>query len=948
MDKRLTKAVLIGMLLAATQLVDASVFFIDSFTVTKNGNTFFEDSFSDGSPPKHRSLENPAPVDINPTNRAYGTHPEELAGPEIGGLLQIDTFAGVPLDADPVSRGAEEIVLCIVLSAVENSNAALWKDDLIRVTGRFALSPPQLLGERFGIALTDWYTDSQSQFFGNEAVELIVRLEPVGVRIKLRQANFEAHRYDAIQTWDPSLVPDIESYERIELTLFNTANDPGGFFAQVRLIDADAVLEPVTVQSNAAGRMFQFSDWLRPRFYALRNQQVCHYGSLPATTPPSRFTDQGDGTGTDIVTGLQWKRCEEGRVWDGVACTGSATLHTWQGALQLADTADFAGKSDWRLPNVKELASIIEGACYSPAIALGVFPGVDSNAVFWTSTPDSSVGEPMFPLGAIAIDFEHGTEMGMARDGSFARVRLVRAGSTAGAPLWPFNDTGLDWWGDQDNNGLANPQPDFPGQDADWGRDAVTDDDADGHAGFSFTKLDSNGMPLPKDAATWSCVRDDVSGLVWEHKSNDGGLSDGHWTYTWFNPDPQGNGGEAGQPDDGGPGNGSGATCYLSGRCDTEKFRADVNSVELCGADNWRLPLREELRSLVDYSRRDPAIDTDYFPLDSGTLAYWSAATYPSQHGPYSAWLVRFSNGSSHPELKGVPHGVRLVHNAAPEAWIRGTPAFAEPGASYTADAGASNAYGRPISSYSWQISGPCHADGPLDGVTLTVSINLDAPVGYPSTPCGLELSATDGDGLTGMRRFNTIVLPSQYERAMQEAYIAYYGRPADTTGLHYWGARLDQENGNLDALIGAYGTSDEYTSRFGGLDDATLIDTLYTNLFGRSADLVGRQWYIEERLVPYRQQWSDDHGGDATGATEYALSRIALDILYGAQNEDRVIMDHKLEVAQYFTEEIVRWGVSYDESDIPVAVDILRLVTADPQSVGQAKQAVDAVIDTL
>jgi S-layer protein len=198
------------------------------------------------------------------------------------------------------------------------------------------------------------------------------------------------------------------------------------------------------------------------------------------------------------------------------------------------------------------------------------------------------------------------------------------------------------------------------------------------------------------------------------------------------------------------------------------------------------------------------------------------------------------------------------------------------------------------------------------------------------------------------MRRFNTIVLPSQYERAMQEAYIAYYGRPADTTGLHYWGARLDQENGNLDALIGAYGTSDEYTSRFGGLDDATLIDTLYTNLFGRSADLVGRQWYIEERLVPYRQQWSDDHGGDATGATEYALSRIALDILYGAQNEDRVIMDHKLEVAQYFTEEIVRWGVSYDESDIPVAVDILRLVTADPQSVGQAKQAVDAVIDTL
>jgi hypothetical protein len=949
MDRKSIEAVLIGTMLAVTQLVDASVFLIDSFTVTKNGGIFFEDSFSDGSPPRNQNLEDPAPVDVNPTSRAYKTFPNELIGPETGGSLRIDTFAGKPLDADPVSQGAVEVVLCSLNTAKQDKHSALWKDDLIEITGRFDLSSPRLVKERFGIAVTDWTTDEQGQFVGNEAVELIVRLEPVGIRIKLRQANFELKRYDALQVWDPSLVPNIESYEQIELTLFNTADDLAGFFARISVIDSDAVLETFTSQSNAAARMFQFSDWLRPRFYALRKQQVCHYDSIPATASPARFTDHGDGTVTDGVTGLHWKRCEEGRIWDGVTCTGDGSFHTWEDALQLAGTSDYAEESDWRLPNIKELATTVEAACYSPAVHLGVFPGVHSNAAYWTSTPDFAVSEPSLMRNAFAIDFERGSELSAGRvDAPLAGVRLVRAGNTTSAEPRPYNDTGFDWWVDGERNGLAEPQTAFPGQDADSGRDALVDDDGDGHAGFVFTKLDSDGMPLPRDAAIWACVRDDVTGLVWERKGDDGGLRDGHWSYTWFNPDPRTNGGEAGRADEGDPGGTSGAVCYETGRCDTEKFIEDANVAGLCGADDWRLPWREELRSLIDYSRREPSIDTNYFPLGSSELDYWSAATYPDPNGPYSAWVVSFSDGRSYPALKDVRHGVRLVRNAAPSAWILGAPAFAGPGASYVADGGASRTFGRPISTYSWQLSGPCCADDHTDDVTLAISIDPDAPVEYPSTPCSLELSVIDGDGLTGIHRFDTIVLPRQYEDAMQEAYIAYYGRPADSAGLHYWGARLHQENGNLDALIGAYGTSDEYTSRFGGLDDETLIDTLYMNLFGRSADSAGRQWYIEERLIPYCQEWTDGHGGDPTGATEYALSRIALDILYGAQNQDRIIIDQKLEVARYFTEQVVRWGVTYDSPDIPVAASILQLVTADPQSVDQAREEVDAVIGTL
>ncbi len=117
--------------------------------------------------------------------------------------------------------------------------------------------------------------------------------------------------------------------------------------------------------------------------------QVCKYDSIRATAPASRFTDNGDGTVTDKATGLQWKRCSEGQGWDGATCTGTATGHTWQAALQLAEAASYAGRSDWRLPNIKELASIVEQACYDPAVDLGVFPGAPSYW-FWSSSPNAN------------------------------------------------------------------------------------------------------------------------------------------------------------------------------------------------------------------------------------------------------------------------------------------------------------------------------------------------------------------------------------------------------------------------------------------------------------------------------------------------------------------------------------------------------------------------------
>jgi hypothetical protein len=149
--------------------------------------------------------------------------------------------------------------------------------------------------------------------------------------------------------------------------------------------------------------------------------QACKYASIPATAPASRFSDNGDGTVRDKATGLQWKRCSEGQTWSGGTCTGSPTTHTWQAALQLAEGASYAGKGDWRLPNIKALASIVEQACFYPAIDLAVFPGTPSDW-FRSSSPYAFSADY-----AWFVDFGNGNDDYNYRSNG-GHVRLVRGG----------------------------------------------------------------------------------------------------------------------------------------------------------------------------------------------------------------------------------------------------------------------------------------------------------------------------------------------------------------------------------------------------------------------------------------------------------------------------------------------------------------------------------------
>lgn len=211
----------------------------------------------------------------------------------------------------------------------------------------------------------------------------------------------------------------------------------------------------------------------------------------------------------------------------------------------------------------------------------------------------------------------------------------------------PLNDTGITFGGNYPAGFETSCTSNIAGpQDCSQGRDATHNDDSDGHAGFSFTKLDSGGNSLPANATSWSCVRDNVTGLVWEVKTTDGSIHDASNTYKW--------GGKTAL--------GSGYGTYYD---DWNTLVDGSNSEQLCGYSDWRVPTRQELISLVDYGGNNqgnyhPAIDTDYFPNTEANY-YWSASPYGFTSS--LAWAIFFYDGNFYISGRSGGWYVRLVRS---------------------------------------------------------------------------------------------------------------------------------------------------------------------------------------------------------------------------------------------------------------------------------------------
>ena len=123
------------------------------------------------------------------------------------------------------------------------------------------------------------------------------------------------------------------------------------------------------------------------------------------------------------------------------------------------------------------------------------------------------------------------------------------------------------------------------------------------------------------------------------------------------------------------------------------------------------------------------------------------------------------------------------------------------------------------------------------------------------------------------------------YQQQIENIYLAYYGRPADPTGLTYWEYQLVNANGNLSTIINAFATSAESTALYGGLPVTQQINAIYESLFGHAADLAGLNYYVQ-----------------AINSGTFTLASVALNIFNGATSGDATILAQKIAYSAAFT----------------------------------------------
>lgn len=246
------------------------------------------------------------------------------------------------------------------------------------------------------------------------------------------------------------------------------------------------------------------------------------------------------------------------------------------------------------------------------------------------------------------------------RPASLATVCALAVLLSATGHAVGLNDTGQTLCYDAAGTVIACTDP-AAHDDGRYGRDAaasagVLTKIGGGAAGFDFTKIANNGSTLAAGAALgaaagdWACTRDNVTGLTWEVKTDDAGLRDKDWIYTWYNTDGTTNGGEEGWQSCGG----------TLAFCNTQAYI----TAALCGYSDWRLPSLRELITIVHEgvpnptgNTNTPTIDTTYFPNTLVVLS--SASTYFP--GPGNVWGVSFHLGNVVMYGKTIPSSAHLV-----------------------------------------------------------------------------------------------------------------------------------------------------------------------------------------------------------------------------------------------------------------------------------------------
>ena len=119
------------------------------------------------------------------------------------------------------------------------------------------------------------------------------------------------------------------------------------------------------------------------------------WAGMPCLAEAARFTWHADGTVSDSVTGLMWQRQDDG------------VPRTWKDSLEYCEGLSLAGYDSWRLPDIKELRSIVDNTVFSPAINTAVFPHTNWSGYWSSSSSADDTGGAwgvLFGNGYVAYD----------------------------------------------------------------------------------------------------------------------------------------------------------------------------------------------------------------------------------------------------------------------------------------------------------------------------------------------------------------------------------------------------------------------------------------------------------------------------------------------------------------------------------------------------------------
>jgi len=306
--------------------------------------------------------------------------------------------------------------------------------------------------------------------------------------------------------------------------------------------------------------------------------------------PNPRFKDNGDQTITDKLTGLMWTKDAGTPTVSGTpTCIGGPM--NWQAALDYVaclNTNNYLGHNDWRLPNVNELESLVNGQSSQATWLTGQgfinVPGGSYWSSYWSSTsyavnPVDAWGVGMYDIymyAGIVVGF-HKTDLISVWPirGGQGTLIIWRTGQTT---CYDINGNVITCTGTgQDGElqqGVSWPSPRF----TDNGDQTVTD---------SLTNL-----MWTKDASAPTVGTCAGGSKTWQ-----------------------------------------GALNYV----------ACLNTNSYLGHNDWRLPNRKEIYSLKDFSRYNPSIPAGNPFTNVQSSSFWSSTSYASS--PSFAWYVLMWDG---------------------------------------------------------------------------------------------------------------------------------------------------------------------------------------------------------------------------------------------------------------------------------------------------------------